>query len=440
MLWELMLRFKTLPAAWAAAALAGYAIAASALAWRRRLGTIVWVTHSSACGAALALALATYLLAPFILALFVIAATNEFAEARGFRLGVRTIVAAATDIAVWVLIFVYSGPISSRADYPPHSAVLLQSLGYTLLVIYGASAMAHTVMLRRRITPFHIIQTLIAFVLAAWCMLRFWTGPGAQALGILCLLSAVVGYAIVYSSFRGARERYNYYVYSTGSAALFLAGSYLLLPPFWLVLLLSIASVAASIMAVRTRSLTLAFHGLAYEGAAAFSSGLLAFAFHAMTGTFPFEPRRIVWMVAVCVFCCYALVLRIAAAHWTALLLCAFSAALAVAAGAAVLLWALVCLTTIVTPPQTFHIAVIRTLAGCSIALVLAWAGSRWQRAELAWIAYAVLAFIASKLLFEDLRLHHLGFAAASIFLYAVTLLCVPRLVRSNTHARNMLR
>jgi hypothetical protein len=122
------------------------------------------------------------------------------------------------------------------------------------------------------------------------------------------------------------------------------------------------------------------------------------------------------------------------------LLLCAFSAALAVAAGAAVLLWALVCLTTIVTPPQTFHIAVIRTLAGCSIALVLAWAGSRWQRAELAWIAYAVLAFIASKLLFEDLRHHHLGFAAASIFLYAVTLLCVPRLVRSNTHARNMLR
>ena len=75
-------------------------------------------------------------------------------------------------------------------------------------------------------------------------------------------------------------------------------------------------------------------------------------------------------------------------------------------------------------------IAFVRTLVICAVALTLAYCGSRWQRKELAWIAYATLAFVAAKLLFEDLRHGQLVFIAASIFLFAVTLILVPRLVR----------
>ena len=63
-------------------------------------------------------------------------------------------------------------------------------------------------------------------------------------------------------------------------------------------------------------------------------------------------------------------------------------------------------------------------------ALALADAGSRWRRIELTRIAYATLGLVAAKLLLEDLPLGHLEFIAASIFLFALTLIAVPRLAR----------
>jgi predicted tellurium resistance membrane protein TerC len=79
---------------------------------------------------------------------------------------------------------------------------------------------------------------------------------------------------------------------------------------------------------------------------------------------------------------------------------------------------------------DAYHVAFIRTLTLCLLALALAFAGSRWLRVELNWIAYATLAFVAAKLLFEDLRHGRLEFIAASIFVFAVTLIAVPRLAR----------
>ena len=51
-------------------------------------------------------------------------------------------------------------------------------------------------------------------------------------------------------------------------------------------------------------------------------------------------------------------------------------------------------------------------------------------------LAYVALAFVAVKLLFEDLRHGHMAFIAGSIFLFAVTLIAVPRLVRRGSRSR----
>jgi hypothetical protein len=67
----------------------------------------------------------------------------------------------------------------------------------------------------------------------------------------------------------------------------------------------------------------------------------------------------------------------------------------------------------------------------CAIVLILAFAGSRWRRLELRRLAYAGLALIAGKLVYEDLRHGHMGFIAASIFLFALTMIGVPRLARA---------
>ena len=81
------------------------------------------------------------------------------------------------------------------------------------------------------------------------------------------------------------------------------------------------------------------------------------------------------------------------------------------------------------------HIAFLRTLAISMISLVLAFVGSRWGRITMTRLAYVALAFVAAKLVFEDLRLGHMGFIAGSIFLFAITLIAVPKLVRMGAKA-----
>jgi len=70
------------------------------------------------------------------------------------------------------------------------------------------------------------------------------------------------------------------------------------------------------------------------------------------------------------------------------------------------------------------------------LAFALAFSGSRWRRVELTRIAYATLALVAVKLLFEDLRHGQLEFIAASIFLFAITLIAVPWLARMDKECK----
>ena len=80
--------------------------------------------------------------------------------------------------------------------------------------------------------------------------------------------------------------------------------------------------------------------------------------------------------------------------------------------------------------PGAPYVAFIRTLTLCALALVLAFTGSRWRRVELTRMAYAALGLVAAKLLLEDMRLGHLEFIAAAIFLFAITLIAVPQMAR----------
>ncbi|MGA7524108.1 MAG: hypothetical protein WBW84_16770, partial [Acidobacteriaceae bacterium] len=135
MLWELTLRFHFLPDTAAAAVLAAFVIAASALAWNRHFAEIAWVAGSAAALAAVALALAAHDILPFLAALFVAAAAAEFAAARHRTLRVRPLIATAADFLVFALIWIYSSPAPSRAEYP--AIGLGHFLALALLLIYA---------------------------------------------------------------------------------------------------------------------------------------------------------------------------------------------------------------------------------------------------------------------------------------------------------------
>ena len=436
MLWELTLHFKVLPASATAGVLIAFVALASVLAWKRNLAPVLWVANVTAVFTALALMIATHALAPFILALLIMALASEFAADRNRWLRLRFLVAPAADLAVWILIYIYSLPESSRSEYPAVPSAVLLALPSALFLIYGASVALRTTWLRQRIAIFEIVQTVIAFLLAAFGLLRFGGSAGTPVLGVFCLLLSAACYAFAYAYFDRYHEERNYHVYATWSGALFLTGNSLCLPPMPLALCLSVAAIVATLLGVRASRLTLEFHGLLFLAAAAYASGLLGYAGSALVGTFPAVPGWIVWIVAASVVPCYAVGGRFRTERWNQRLLQTLSAILAVAAVIVFLVSVLVWLAAIGMTPGASQVAVIRTLITCVVALALAFSGSRWQRSELVWIAYGALALVTAKLLFEDLQHGHPGSTAVSIFLYAVALIIVPRMARLGEQRR----
>ncbi len=430
MLAELTLRFQVLTANATGGLLAAFVVGALALAWRRKLAPLVWVAETAAVFTALALLVASHDLVPYVAALLVAVLVSEFAAGADRWLGLRFVAAPAADVAILVLLYIHVLPEGSRPGYPPVSQTALLALPTLLFAIYGAGIVWRTVVLRHRINAFEIAQAAVVFGLAAAAWLLFVPVEGAMAVGICCWLLAATCYAAAFVSFDRIAEQRNYHVYATWAAALVLAGSFLMLSPMLVAALLSIASVVATVIGVRVARLTPEFHGLLYLTSAAYASGLLQYAGRALAGTFPNAPGWMVWMVAVAALVCFAIGGRFEGERWNEKLLRLLAAVLAVSAVATFLVSCLVWLAAIGMTPGAAHVAVIRTLITCGLALALAAIGSRWKRVELVWTSYGMLAIVSAKLLFEDLPHGHSGAIAISIFLYAVALILVPRMAR----------
>jgi hypothetical protein len=430
MLWELTLRFEVLPSSATSSILGVYVVSAYALVWKRSRTPVVWVTNVAAIPTTLALLIATHDQVPFLAALLLMSLASEVAAGRNYWLRLRPLVAAAADLAVFILLYTYSRPEGIPPGYKIVATPLLLGLGCILFLMYGGSTVFRTMRLRQKINVFEIGQTFVAFLLAAFSMLCFSKSIGAAVLGAFCLLFSAACYAAAYAYFDPSHEQRNYHVYAIWSAALFLAGCFLSFTPLLLVIVLSVAAIVATLLGVRTSRLSLEIHGLAYLAAAAYASGLLDYAGRALAGTFPAAPGGIVWIVAASTVACYAIGGRFRTEMWNQRLLQLLSAVLAVATVITFLVSVLVWLAALGMTAGASQIAVIRTLITCLVALALAFGSSRWQRSELLWIAYGILAVVAAKLLFEDLQHGNSGYTAVSIFLYAVALIFVPRLAR----------
>lgn len=427
MLWELTLSFKVLPEQATAAILCAFVIVATALAWKRNRAPVYWMANATAAAAALALSIATHQFLPFLATLLLMALICEYAARRNHPWSVRPLVAAAVDLAVWALIFIYSSPQSTRMDYPALGAAGLLMPGCLLLMIYAVSVVVRTTLQRQQITFFETGQTIIAFLLASSSVLYFAPDWGAIVLGAVCLLFSIACYAAALLLFNKAAASRNFHVYSAWAACLLLAGCLLCMPPFWLAMCLALASLVAFLTESRR---TLQLHGLIFLLVATIASGLMEYAFHALTGTPSASLTLSVCLVAACAIVCSAAGKRGSTESWMQQLISLATAALAVFALAALLVEGLLRLVALRWPPEAHHVAFIRTLVLCALALALAKAGSRWRRSELTRIAYAVLGLVAAKQLLEDLPLGHLEVIAASIFLFAITLIALPRLAR----------
>jgi hypothetical protein len=436
MLWELVFRFRILAAPGAAAVIAAYIVAATALAWRGNLIPVLWVANLASILIALSLFFATRSTIPFIAALLLMLALAAVAESRNRAPGIRAPAAFAASAAIWAAIYVYISPPATRTDYPPLAPAALIIPAFVLFAVYLASVAHSTIVRRRRISVLEIILTVITFLLAAVALDAFAPHAAATYFGILCLILAAAGYATVYLFFDRAPQPRNYRVFSTWSAALVLVGCALALPAALQSHGFSLAAVAANALAARFSRFVLVFHGVLYLAAAAIASSLAVYTFHALAGALPAAPTVSIYLAFLAAILCYVLMPRAPEPSWQQQTLHLLVAGLAISAAAALLVNLAVGLLALHIQPGPHHLAFSRTFSICAATLALAWSGARFSRAELTRIANAALVLLAVKLVAEDLRHGHLAYIAASIFLYALTLLAVPRVSRQARKSR----
>ena len=431
MLWELTLRFNVLPAPVTAAVVCGFVIAASALAWKREFAPVLWVANVTAAAIALPLSIASHQMMPFIVVLLVMVLICEWAATFKRESGVRVLAALAADAAIWAQIYIYSGAETTRADYPTLSSGWLLAPGLALFGLVGASVLYRTVLKGKRITVFETAQAMITFLLAAFGLITFGPAGSTFVLGICCLVLAGAGYATATLRMGDSGERRNALVFANWSGALLLAGSLISLPQHWQGPWLGVAAVAATIAGTRLMWLTLEVHGVVFLLTAAAISGLLNEIISGLAGTTAGSPAWSVLAVTACAIACYAGLKPCEQKAWMRQAIAIVFAAMAMGAVAALLVEGLVGLIALKMIPGAHHLAFVRTFTVCAATLALAFSGAHWRRRELTRIGYAALALVAVKLVFEDLRHGHLAFIAASIFLFAVTLIVVPRVART---------
>ena len=436
MLWEVTLYFQAFSPIVTAGVLAAFAVLATFLEWGRDTARHAWIAHGSSAMVAVALVLATHRALPFVYLLLMVVLLDEYAKTTSDRHGLAAVVCLTADAAIWGMILIYSGPQNAHDEYPGLSSASLILPACLLFQINGIGVAIGVILRERRLSVFDVIQTTIAFLLAVASVLYFAPPRGTVILGASCLLLSGLLYAAVFRRPPKSAGSRNARVFAMWSAALLLAGALWALPRSGAVVAVACAGVAAYLLAARMNSTMLDLHGAIFLIAAGGISGLPGYVLGVLAGSLPGRPAAGFVIVVCCAAVAFIAVGDAEAGSWQRQALEFIPALVATCGLTALLARSVLAGAGSLISLDVHHVAFLRTLTVSLVALALAFAGSRVGRAALSQLAYVALAFVAVKLLFEDLRHGHMEFIAGSIFLFAMTLISVPRLVRLGTRLR----
>lgn len=431
MLWEMCLRFQVLRPAAGAGALILYIAVSTWLGWRNPRSAAFAFSYAGAAIAAVILSITTHAMAAYTLPLVGMLLACEIGRFLNRDAVICPLVALAADAAIWVLLFIYHAPADTRSDYPHLAAASLVAIGCLPFLISFPGIAVRVMRLDRDLTVTDIAHGMLSFALVALAFLWILPAHGVLLLGILCGALATACYAAALGPLRGCASTRNFAVVALWSGALAVAGVFLLFPPLAASAAFCVLGVGGILGGDRLRRRTAELHGVLFLAIAAVLSGQVAYASHALVGAMPAPVTWPVLVASIAAILAYLASDELPSEPWQAQFLHFIPALLAAFSAAALLAHWLVRLAASIAPPSDFHIAFLRTMTVCAVALTLAFGAARWRRVELKRVAYIALAFVAAKLVFEDLRHGHMEFTAASICLVALTVIAVPRLTQS---------
>lgn len=436
LLWEATIRFQTASSWTIAAAVAGFSLIGQALSWRKRLAALSGIASGSAAFIAAVLLVATHDLEPFTMALLAIAGGVEFAACRDRAAGPRWFVAGTADLAVLVISVLTTrkgGLPEGYAAASPWAALGAQSL---LVIVYGASAVAQTLVRRRFFTGLEATQTAFAFFigLGGAFQIAKAVGEGKSAVALFAILCGLACYAIAFAIF-GRAQNLNLHVYATLAFLLVLGGTFALASGVILVTVWSAWVLGCCWTGWAIRQRVLRIHGAILLLIASLVSGAdvqPAAQLFGAGGAPVFSLAS--GIVAVAAFFSYLALLRAVEDRTVAL---AISANLAwVAVGLATCGLIAVWQGVMRFESKNVPGATLGTAALTLLAVAMAWGGVKWRRKELIWLVYAFMIVAGAKLLLVDLHLDHTLPIVVSLLLYGGALTLLPQILRKGNAAR----
>ena len=435
LVWEATARFGLLSPRVASAVLLAFFALGVGVAWRRRLRGNAVVTTLLALATAASLLVSTHDLPAAMAALLGIGAGVEWLAWRGAWLGLRWAGALVLDATAVLLVAIASRP-EWPEGYAPISVGLAEAALLAVPALYVASLAARTLRHGEPVTAFEVVQGTLAVAIGFGGAMRVLaahgmpaTGPGALALllGALCY-----GAAFAFVERRAGHSR-NFYLYSTAGGLLTLGGAALVASGAALAAAWAVLGLLAAALGRRHGRTTLRAHAALFLAAAAAGSGLAGGAAGALAGVGSVRLAPAAWGVAAAAAAAWAVLAgdrgapREGAGRAPQLLL----ALVAVPALAAAAQWALWQALGPVLEADAGAAAVGRTAVLAATALALAGAAARHELLELRWLVYPLVALGGVKLLTHDVRLGRPVTLVASLALYGLVLVVLPRLARS---------
>jgi hypothetical protein len=429
----------------AAALLLTFTLFGLAVSWRKDLLVVATFATLAGLGTSAALLVATHDVLPFTFVFLAIALAMEVSACLNHWLSERWLTATAADLAVLLATWLVTGEHGLPEGYAaiPHAALLGAQVA--LLAIYLSSTIVRTLLRGFTFTWFETAQCAAAFLISVGGGLQL-TSADARVAPALALLSLVCAAACYLVSFlmldRGGALGRNFHTYATFGFLLTVAGSRILLSGAAAAVTWSVLAVAAIWAGGVFLRLTLKVHGTIFLLLALTASSALEQAAGLLLGerTWPGGAPWAIWSGALTACLCYAIGTRHGAAvtpSWssrTLRILVAGTAVLLVAGIAAGLLTSAYHVIFGVEATHAYC-ATLRTFVLSAAALLLAWAGGRWDRPEFGRLVYPVMALGAYRMIGVDLHQDRTAALFLSLLLYGGALILLPKLIRSRALA-----
>ncbi|MEZ5356913.1 MAG: hypothetical protein R2762_30100, partial [Bryobacteraceae bacterium] len=432
LLWEAVLRFHAVTTPAAALALFGFTALGLTGSWRNNLTHVAWIATLAGLFTSAALLLATHDLVPFTFAIVAIAAVVEFSACFDHWLRERWLVALVANLSVCLTTWIATREMGVPEGYAPIVPVAVVGAQILLLAVYLGTAMARTLWRGLPFSGFEVLQCAFAFLLAIYGGLRVARTAPAIALWLpaITLIFGVACYLVSFAFLdRVGRRGRNFYVYSTFGLVLTMTGAGILLSPARYGALLSAGALAFLALAIRWERITLLWHGTVFLLLGLILSGTIS-------SVVPLLIAEAAGLAALSGYAWAGAMGALAAC----LLLWRFPPTgesiwartpvfVTGLASAVICAGILAGVLTGSIGASAATASTVRTAILLATVLFLAWGSQRWQRPDLAWLIYPLLAAAAYKFLFQDFRQQATIPLVASLALWGATMLLLPRIL-----------